>query len=233
MIYGLIPDRSLLITEFLDAGRLQFFEASVADVSGWAALEAAHGKGFTHMISGAAITPTRADEEAGAANIMAVNLNGCLHALEFARRCVTLRRFVFISSDAVYEYPGLVCATSNLLMINQSSSDMHLHIRKRTLQTTGLFLIYCLWLQVRPLLAGETPPETMGLCLLQGIYIHAVQTNFTWCIECCFWVHCVHKCVFTGVGTASRNTPVRMRWRAGLSCMTWSESAAIAICRCL
>ena len=93
---------------YLDDGRLQFFEASVADASGWAALAAAHGTGFTHIVSGAAITPTRADEEAGAANIMAVNLNGCLHGLEFARSCIALQRFVFISSDAVYEYPGLV-----------------------------------------------------------------------------------------------------------------------------
>jgi UDP-glucose 4-epimerase len=96
------------LREYLDDGRLAYHEGSVSDPAGWASLASAQGTAFTHIVSGAAITPTRADEEAGAENIMAVNLFGCINALEFARTNAALQRFVFVSSDAVYEYPGLV-----------------------------------------------------------------------------------------------------------------------------
>jgi UDP-glucose 4-epimerase len=88
---------------FLNSGRLEFHEGSVSDPAAWAALAAERGTGFTHIISGAAITPTRADEEAAAANIMSVNLFGCINALEFARSNAPLKRFIFVSSDAVCE----------------------------------------------------------------------------------------------------------------------------------
>lgn len=96
------------LKKFLDADRLHFHQGSVSDPVSWESLASAHGTAFTHIVSGAAITPTRADEEDGAQEIMAVNLFGCIQALEFARRCKALHRFVFVSSDAVYEYPGLV-----------------------------------------------------------------------------------------------------------------------------
>ena len=87
---------------------MEFHQGSVSNPASWESLASVHGTTFTHIVSGAAITPTRADEEANAQEIMAVNLFGCIQALEFARRCKSLHRFVFVSSDAVYEYPGLV-----------------------------------------------------------------------------------------------------------------------------
>jgi|EP01043_Picozoa_sp_COSAG02_P014905 UDP-glucose 4-epimerase len=108
------------LAPYLDDGRLEFIEGSVSDKGIWGAL----GTDFTHIISGAAITPTRADEEAGAENIMAVNLFGCINALEFARSNPALHRFVFVSSDAVYEYPGLV---RDLLPEEESPSTMGLY----------------------------------------------------------------------------------------------------------
>lgn len=95
-------------SRYLEAGRLEFHQGSVSNPASWESLASVHGTTFTHIVSGAAITPTRADEEANAQEIMAVNLFGCIQALEFARRCKSLHRFVFVSSDAVYEYPGLV-----------------------------------------------------------------------------------------------------------------------------
>ena len=89
-------------------GRLAFFEGSVTEEAAWAGLSEQHGSAFTHVVSGAAVTPTRADEEAGAARILDVNLFGAIRALEFARSLPDLHRFVFVSSDAVYAPPGLV-----------------------------------------------------------------------------------------------------------------------------
>ena len=43
-------------------GRLAFFEGSVTEEAAWAGLSEQHGSAFTHVVSGAAVTPTRADE---------------------------------------------------------------------------------------------------------------------------------------------------------------------------
>ena len=101
-------DVQFFLAEFLENKRLSFFAGSVSDPAAWASLEKEHSVGFTHIISGAAVTPTRADEEAGAAAILEINLFGSIRALDFARRCDQLKRFIFVSSDAVYEYPGLI-----------------------------------------------------------------------------------------------------------------------------
>ena len=44
-----------------------------------------HGGDFTHVVSGAALTPTPAEEAANAARIIDVNIGGTIKALEFAR----------------------------------------------------------------------------------------------------------------------------------------------------
>ena len=102
------PAAQAFLAAFTAAGRLAFFDGSVTDEAAWAGLSEKHGSAFTHVVSGAAVTPTRADEEAGAARILDVNLFGCIRALEFARSLPGLHRFVFVSSDAVYAPPGLV-----------------------------------------------------------------------------------------------------------------------------
>jgi UDP-glucose 4-epimerase len=98
------------LAPFLKSQRLAFCAGSVSDPASWIVLEQEHGMGFTHIISGAAITPTRADEVANAAAILDVNLFGAVRALEFGRQLPVgqLKRFIFVSSDAVYEPPGLV-----------------------------------------------------------------------------------------------------------------------------
>jgi UDP-glucose 4-epimerase len=99
------------LAQFLESGRLDFFAGSVSDSTSWQALENAHGTRFTHIIAGAAITPTVADEKRMAQSILEVNLFGCIHALEFARCCAgQLQRFIFVSSDAVYGHPDLIRA---------------------------------------------------------------------------------------------------------------------------
>ena len=96
-----------------DAGRMHFFEGSVSDVSDWERLKATFPKGyFKYVLSGAALTPTAAEEasDGGAARILNVNLFGALHALEFTRQWAAENyRFIFVSSGALFRHPGLVC----------------------------------------------------------------------------------------------------------------------------
>ena len=82
-------DARRFFAPLLASGRLAFFSGDVGDEGSWARLAAAHGTAFTHVVAGAALTPTP-DEEVryGAATIARVNLMGVLHAFEFARvRC--------------------------------------------------------------------------------------------------------------------------------------------------
>jgi len=94
------------LREALASGRLQLFTGDVGDVHSWSQLVDAHGSHFSHMVLGAALTPT-ADEEAQlGAEVLRVNFVGVLHALELARSgskfgCPALPRVVLVSSDAV------------------------------------------------------------------------------------------------------------------------------------
>ena len=100
------------LARFVDARRLEFFAGSVTEAGDWERLAARGPPGaVTHIISGAALTPTAAEERApgGIPAILGVNLFGLMNALEFARKhgapgC----RFVSVSSGAVYRHPGLV-----------------------------------------------------------------------------------------------------------------------------
>ena len=94
---------------FIAENRLRFFKGSVIDKDAWTTLEQDSSLKITHIVSGAAITPTDAEESGGAAaNVLSINLFGLVNALEFARRRCPDCRFVSISSGAVYTYPGLV-----------------------------------------------------------------------------------------------------------------------------
>jgi hypothetical protein len=94
------------LREALASGRLQLFTGDVGDPSCWSQLVEAHGSHFSHMVLGAALTPT-ADEEAQlGAEVLRVNFVGVLHALELARSgskfgSPALPRVVLVSSDAV------------------------------------------------------------------------------------------------------------------------------------
>ena len=88
--------------------RVVYFEGDVTDRGAWEAVAQEWSAQLTHIVAGAALTPTEADERAHSADVLRVNLFGCVDALELARGLgEQLRRFVFISSDAVYGTPGL------------------------------------------------------------------------------------------------------------------------------
>jgi UDP-glucose 4-epimerase len=80
-------------------GRLDFVHASVLDQGAWDRLAA---QPITHIVHGATITPSRERERANPREIVEVNLLGTVNALEFARRLPTCKRFVYVSSGAVY-----------------------------------------------------------------------------------------------------------------------------------
>lgn len=101
----------------IDAGRMHFFEGSVVQASDWERLKTSFPKGyFKYVLSGAALTPTAAEEasDGGAAKILNVNLFGALHALEFTRQWAAATcRFIFVSSGALFRHPGLVCPAAD------------------------------------------------------------------------------------------------------------------------
>jgi UDP-glucose 4-epimerase len=66
-----------------------------------------HGDDFTHVISGAALTPTHDDERARPASVMEVNTFGTIRALEWARALPVMPRFIYVSSNGIYGPPGL------------------------------------------------------------------------------------------------------------------------------
>ena len=99
------PDGALI--EFLgaDADNVRFEQGDVTDRE---ALSAAAGRhAVTSIISAAAITPRVDRERREPERIVAVNLGGVVNALEVARELSGFRRFVQISSCAVFgDVPG-------------------------------------------------------------------------------------------------------------------------------
>lgn len=87
--------------------RLTFVQGDVRDAAAWARLPAAE---ITHVIHGAAITPSAERERARPAEVVDVNVMGTVAALEFARRLPQLQRLVYVSSGSVYGEapPGVV-----------------------------------------------------------------------------------------------------------------------------
>jgi nucleoside-diphosphate-sugar epimerase len=81
--------------------RLTFVQADVLDPAAWERLVDGHD--ITHSVRGATITPLdSASENAQPRQILEVNIMGTVNALEFARRLPSLRRFIYVSSGAVY-----------------------------------------------------------------------------------------------------------------------------------
>lgn len=95
------------------ADRLTVVTGDVTEPATWrAALE---GHGITRVVHGATVTPisrgsaaeaAREPEAETPATIMAVNLMGTVRLLDWARAQPGLRRFVYVSSGAVYRHHG-------------------------------------------------------------------------------------------------------------------------------
>src|SRR5215218_3346341 len=96
------------LREFLgaDVSNVVFEAGDVADRERLRAAAARHG--VTSIISAAAITPRVDRERREPERILAVNLGGVVNALEVARELPEFRRFVQISSCAVFgDVPGV------------------------------------------------------------------------------------------------------------------------------
>jgi nucleoside-diphosphate-sugar epimerase len=91
-----------LLREFLgaDAARVIYEPGDVVDRARLAAVAARHG--VTSLIHAAAITPRVDRERREPDRIVDVNLGGTVNALEVARSLPNLRRFVYVSSVAVW-----------------------------------------------------------------------------------------------------------------------------------
>lgn len=99
------PDEPLM--ELLGdlAGRVIFERGDVTDRETMRAAAERHG--VTSIVHAAVITPRIDRERAEPDTIVAVNLLGTVHALEVARRLPGFRRFVYVSSCAVWgKVPG-------------------------------------------------------------------------------------------------------------------------------
>ena len=93
--------------------RLSIVVADVTRPDTWR--PALDGYGVTHIVHGATITPIsrgtaseakREPEAENPARIIEVNLMGTVAALEWARTLPNLRRFIYVSSGAVYKHHG-------------------------------------------------------------------------------------------------------------------------------
>jgi UDP-glucose 4-epimerase len=106
-----------------DAAALRYFasvadrlDVVVADVTHPAAWQAAlAGAGITHIVHGATITPLsrgtaaeskREPEAENPGRIIDVNIMGTVAVLDWARTLPKLRRFIYVSSGAVYKHHG-------------------------------------------------------------------------------------------------------------------------------
>lgn len=89
-------------------GLLHYVAGSVTDAGAWARVGAL-GVRVTHIVHAAAVTPTAAEEVSFPARVLEVNLLGSVAALDFARSLPggQLRRFIYTSSDGVFNAPGL------------------------------------------------------------------------------------------------------------------------------
>ncbi len=79
--------------------RLTFSLGDVTDARVWQSLA---GAGITRLVHGATITPSTERERERPQQILEVNFNGTVQALEFARQQPGFQRFIYISSGSVY-----------------------------------------------------------------------------------------------------------------------------------
>ncbi len=106
----------------LDAAALRYFapvadrlDVVVADVTCPAAWRGALDANITHVVHGATVTPLsrgtaheakREPEAEDPARITEVNVMGTVAVLDWARTLPSLRRFIYVSSGAVYKHHG-------------------------------------------------------------------------------------------------------------------------------
>ena len=95
------------------ADRLSVVVADITAPESWASALAGHG--VTHVVHGATVTPLsrgtaaearREPEADDPARIIDVNVMGTVRLLDWARAQAGLRRFVYVSSGAVYKHHG-------------------------------------------------------------------------------------------------------------------------------
>ena len=93
--------------------RLEVIQADVTEPESFAA--ALDPLGITAVVHGATVTPisrgsaaeaAREPEAEAPARILDVNLMGTVHLLDWARRQAGMRRFIYVSSGAVYRHHG-------------------------------------------------------------------------------------------------------------------------------
>ena len=93
--------------------RLDVVVADVTEPATWR--DALGGRGITHVVHGATVTPlsrgtaAEAEREPEAENpgrIIDVNVMGTVAVLDWARTLTTLQRFIYVSSGAVYKHHG-------------------------------------------------------------------------------------------------------------------------------
>ena len=103
---GVVFDDDLraFLGPYIDKGTLEYINGSVTDPSSWESLMA---RPITHMVHGAAVTPTADEEKANPSRVVEVNILGSVLALDFAVK-KKLRRAIYVSSDGVFNDPGLV-----------------------------------------------------------------------------------------------------------------------------
>ena len=111
---GVVKDAAFeqFLGAYVTAGRLEFVDGSVTNPAVWEQLKT---KDITHIVHGAAITPTNKEEKETPGRIMEVNVMGTMCALNFA---ASLNgdssdksvRIIYVSSDGVFNQPGLARA---------------------------------------------------------------------------------------------------------------------------
>jgi nucleoside-diphosphate-sugar epimerase len=82
------------------AARVHFATFDITDRAAFHALVA--DSGATHIIHGAAVTPSLQQERAGTTRVVDVNLGGAINALDAVARIPSVQRFIFVSSSGVY-----------------------------------------------------------------------------------------------------------------------------------
>jgi UDP-glucose 4-epimerase len=118
------PNERLVVldTAAPDAAALRYFspvtnrlDIVVADVTRPDTWIAALGKGITHIVHGATVTPlsrgtaaeaTREPEAENPGRIIDINVMGTVAVLDWARTLPNLSRFIYVSSGAVYKHHG-------------------------------------------------------------------------------------------------------------------------------
>jgi UDP-glucose 4-epimerase len=95
------------------ADRLEVVVADVTEPSAWR--DALGGRDITHIVHGATVTPlsrgtaaeaAREPEAENPGRIIDVNVMGTVAVLDWARTLPKLRRFIYVSSGAVYKHHG-------------------------------------------------------------------------------------------------------------------------------